>query len=153
MQGIRKIKHEDVEAIKKVIDAVALFPSELLDGMMADYFQNEMTEDIWITKEIDGVPVAVAYFAPEKLTNGTYNLYLIAIHNAYQGMGIGKQIMGYVEKYLKELGQRILIVETSGLPQFEMTRDFYIQCGYNKEAVIRDFYNEGEDKIVYWKKL
>ena len=153
MQGIRKIKHEDVEAIKKVIDAVALFPSELLDGMMADYFQNEMTEDIWITKEIDGVPVAVAYFAPEKLTNGTYNLYLIAIHNAYQGKGIGKQIMGYVEKYLKELGKRILIVETSGLPQFEMTRDFYIQCGYNKEAVIRDFYNEGEDKIVYWKKL
>jgi ribosomal protein S18 acetylase RimI-like enzyme len=153
MQGIRKIKHEDVETIKKVIDAVALFPSELLDGMMADYFQNEMTEDIWITKEIDGVPVAVAYFAPEKLTNGTYNLYLIAIHNPYQGMGIGKQIMGYVEKYLKELGKRILIVETSGLPQFEMTRDFYIQCGYNKEAVIRDFYNEGEDKIVYWKKL
>lgn len=61
--------------------------------------------------------------------------------------------MSYVENLLKENGHRILLVETSGLPEFELTRKFYDKLGYKREAVIREFYQEGEDKVVFWKKL
>jgi ribosomal protein S18 acetylase RimI-like enzyme len=50
-------------------------------------------------------------------------------------------------------GERLLLVETSGLASFERTRAFYRKCGYNEEARIRDFYKAGDDKIVYRKGL
>ncbi len=61
--------------------------------------------------------------------------------------------MAYVENLLREKGHRIILVETSGLPEFELTRKFYDQIGYQREAVIREFYSEGEDKVIFWKKL
>ena len=150
---IRKVSPIDVQDLKAVIDSSELFPSELLDEMIADYFNNPSSEDIWLTKDEEGIPVAIAYCAPEKMTEGTYNLYLIAVRKEYQGNGIGAKIMSYIEKLLREAGHRVLIVETSGLPEFELTREFYDKCGYAREAVIRDFYQEGEDKVVFWKKL
>jgi ribosomal protein S18 acetylase RimI-like enzyme len=50
-------------------------------------------------------------------------------------------------------GGRVLLVETSGTPDFERTRAFYRKCGYEEEARIRDFYQAGADKIVYRKAL
>ncbi|MEM9829030.1 MAG: N-acetyltransferase [Bacteroidota bacterium] len=150
---IREVKPTDLDALKAVVDSSELFPSNLLDGIIADYFNNPLSEDIWLTKDEGNMPVAVAYCAPEKMTEGTYNLYLIAVHKDYQGWGIGAEIMRYIEERLRKNGQRILIVETSGLPEFELTRKFYDKCGYAREAIIRDFYQEGEDKVVFWKKL
>lgn len=146
------IKH-DLAALKKGIDSTGLFPSELLEDMTADFLSNPASTDIWLTKEEEGVPIAVAYYAPEQLTEGTYNLYLIAVRKEDQGKGIGAEIMKHVEKKLQEEGHRILIVETSSLPEFKATRNFYKKLGYNQEATIRDFYKEGEHKIIFWKKL
>jgi ribosomal protein S18 acetylase RimI-like enzyme len=153
MPQIRKVVREDINALKEVIDTNTLFPSSLLEEMMNDYFTNPSTQDIWLTEESTGRPVTVLYCAPERLTEGTYNLYLIAVHKNHQGTGIGARMMSYLEALLKANGERILLVETSGLPEFERTRKFYDQCGYNQEARIRDFYREGEDKVVFWKKL
>ncbi|HLM44432.1 MAG TPA: hypothetical protein VK458_11225, partial [Myxococcaceae bacterium] len=61
-------------ALKAVIDASGLFPSDMLDGMMAGYFSGEASNDFWLTDD-DGGPVAVAYYAPERMTSGTWNLY------------------------------------------------------------------------------
>jgi len=54
---------------------------------------------------------------------------------------------------LRNKDGRILIVETSGLESFGATRAFYRKNGYDEEARIRDFYNPGEDKIVFRKVL
>jgi hypothetical protein len=39
-------------------------------------------------------------------------------------------------------------VETSGRAQYEPTRDFYMHCGYEVEAVLADFYAPGDDKVI-----
>lgn len=152
-QVIRKVKPEDVNALKVVLDSSELFPSDMLDDMIADYFNNVLSEDIWLTTLVDNKPVSIAYCAPERMTDGTYNLYAIAVHKELQGKGIGGNMMRFVEDLLRENGDRILLVETSGLPAYELTRKFYDQCDYQREAVIRDFYQEGEDKVIFWKKL
>jgi len=150
---IRKAVKADVNALEEVIDSSELFPSELLETMMEDYLENEASQDIWLTMEDNGKPIVVAYTSPEQMTEGTCTLQLIAVRKDYQGKGVGRQMMKYVENMLREQGQRVLIVETSGLPHFALTREFYIKCNYSKEAVIRDFYEEGDDKVIFWKKL
>lgn len=150
---IREINKSDIADLKIVIETSGLFPPELLDDMMADYFSNKESQDIWLTMVINDKPVAIAYCAPERLTEGTYNLYLIAVRKDLQGNGIGRQLTSFVESLLKSKGNRILLVETSGLPEFELTRMFYDKCGYSHEAIIRDFYREGEDKVIFRKKL
>lgn len=153
MAEIRRISKQDLPALKDIIDSNQLFPSDLLDDMTSDFFGDKASSDIWLTREESSRPVAVAFCAPEKMTEGTYNLYLIAIHKDFQGKGMGAEIMNHVEDLLRKENQRILIVETSGLPEFELTRKFYDNLGYHREAVIREFYQAGEDKIVFWKKL
>ena len=153
MSLIRTITPADLDALKAVIESTGLFPPELLDNMTAAYFSATPTDDVWLTYEENGTPVAVAYYAPERMTEGTYNLYLIAVHSDRQGKRIGAALLIHIENTLREEGARILIIETSGLPEFESSRKFYDRCGYTREAVIREFYAEGDDKVVFWKKL
>ena len=150
---IRNVKKEDVPHLKTVLDSSQLFPSHLLDDMIDDYFSNMAATDIWFTMLHDEKPISIGYCAPERLTEGTYNLYAIAVRKDHQGKGIGKKMMAYIEKLLLDQHQRILIVETSGKPEFELTRTFYLKCNYIQQAVIPEFYDTGDDKVVFWKKL
>jgi ribosomal protein S18 acetylase RimI-like enzyme len=61
--------------------------------------------------------------------------------------------MRHIECVLRERGERLLLVETSSLPQYEGARRLYCGCGFVQEARIRDFYQANEDKIVFWKRL
>lgn len=153
MTTIRPATRTDLPALKRLIDAVNLFPSHMLDDMMANYLNGEAeNQDSWLTDDANG-PVGVAYYAPERLTEGTWNLYLIAIDPNRQGQGRGAALLRYVEQQLRNQGERILLVETSGLPDFAYQRDFYRRCGYEEEARIRDFYQHGEDKVIFRKVL
>ncbi len=152
---IRPILPDDTTALLALTDAIGFEPNELevLNKMLADYFAGDSdSEQFWITDDDDG-PVGVAYCAPERMTNGTWNLYLIAVRPDRQGQGRGAALLRYIEEALTARGERLLLVETSGLASFERTRAFYRKCGYQEEARIRDFYKAGDDKIVYRKAL
>lgn len=151
--AIRKVTQQDFEGLRNVVDSSGLFPSEYLEEMISDYFGNPATQDIWLTKVEDDKSLAVGYCAPEKFTEGTYNLYAIGVLQEHQGKGIGREMMQYLESFLKEQSARVLIVETSSDEQFNLTRKFYKDLGYDHEATIRDFWQEGEDKVIFWKKL
>ena len=61
--------------------------------------------------------------------------------------------MSGLEERLREGDGRVLIVETSSLDEYAAMRAFYSDQAFAKEAQIRGFYAEGEDKIVFWKHL
>ena len=127
--------------------------STITRELLAGYLDGSLGPDhVWVTDDDDG-PVGVAYYAPERMTDGTWNLYMIAVHPARQGQGRGAALVRHVEEALAARGGRVLIVETSGLGSFERTRAFYRKCGYDDEARIRDFYKAGDDKIVFRKAL
>ncbi|MGB0391855.1 MAG: GNAT family N-acetyltransferase [Salibacteraceae bacterium] len=150
---IRTTLKSDLNGLKEVLDSSELFPSEYLDEMIEDYFNNPQSEEIWLTNLSEGEIIGIGYAIPEKLTEGTYNLLAIAIKKECQGKGEGHKMIEYIEKLLADQGHRILIVETSSDPEFELTRKFYDKLGYRKEATIQDFWKDGEDKVVYWKRL
>lgn len=156
---IRPVKPDDISYLKAVIEANDLFPPQMLDEMISGYFNDDNSKDFWLTyaeEKAVAMPTAsyaIAFCAPEKMTEGTWNVYLIAVHPDYQRQGIGMAMMGYIEQMLASRGERLLLVETSGLESFAGTRAFYQKCGYEQEAQIREFYQAGEDKIVFRKLL
>lgn len=152
-EKIRAVTSIDIEGLKKVADSSGLFPSEYLDEMISDYFNNPDTQDIWFTYIDDSKTVAIGYCAQEKFTDGTYNLLAIGVSEDSQRKGIASEMMKYIEQLVKHKDGRVLIVETSTDDAQIGARKFYKQIGYTQEAVIRDFWKDGEDKIVFWKKL
>jgi len=152
-EKIRPVLKSDIDGLKSVLDSCGLFPSEYLDEVISDYFYNSDSQDIWFTYIDNDRPAAIGYCVPEKLTNGTYNLLAIGVSENSQRKGIANQMMNHIERQLKSQDGRILIVETSSDEAQIGARKLYEKIGYTKEAVIRDFWNDGEDKIVFWKKL
>ena len=111
------------------------------------------SDRFWITYDNGSSPAGVAYYAPEPYTQGTWNFYFIAVHPHSQGQGYAARLLHYIEQMLAERGERVLLVETSGLSNFERTRAFYRKQGYEEEARIREFYKAGDDKIIFGKAL
>lgn len=136
----------NVTTLKTRLDAVQF------DTLSAPFLRGDGGDDHWLVAD-DGGPVAVAYFTTERMTEGTWNLLLIAVLPTMQSQGIGAALMRSIEADLAARGQRVLLVETSGLPQFARTRAFYLRDGYEEEARIRDFYQAGEDKVIFRKLL
>lgn len=149
---IRPIVRADLPALKRVIASTDLFPPDMLEGMMDGHLNGASDAVLWLTVA-NPHPVAIAYAAPEPMTEGCWNLYLIAVHADHHSQGMGQALLRYVEDVLAVEGVRVLLVETSGNAGFARTRAFYAQAGYEEEARIREFYATGEDKIIFRKAL
>jgi ribosomal protein S18 acetylase RimI-like enzyme len=150
---IRPTQAEDVPALIIVVDETGLFPSDMLQDMLAGFLSKTQSNEILLTSEMKGQAVGFCYAVPEKLTDGTWNMLAIAVLPTQQGGGLGSAIAKELEHSLRTLGQRILIADTSGTEQFAQTREFYRKCGYVEEARIRDFWAAGDDKVTFRKGL
>lgn len=150
---IQPLRAEHLGAAKSIIDSVGLFPSGMLDAMTAAFIAGTAPDELWFVAVKEAAPCAIAYCAPERMTDGTWNLLLIAVRTEHQGQGIAARLTMHLERTLAGRGGRMLLVETSGLPGFERTRTVYRRLGYREEARIRDFYAQGEDKVVFRKLL
>ncbi len=153
---IRPATTEDTDAIITLAVSTGMFPpdgTEEVAGVLAGYFNGDLGLDHFWVIDDDGGPVGVAYYAPERMTEGTWNLYMIAVRPDRQRQGRGAALLHHVEQALASRGARLLLVETSGLASFERTRAFYRKCDYSEEARIRDFYRQGDDKVVFRKAL
>ncbi|MBL8809035.1 MAG: GNAT family N-acetyltransferase [Planctomycetaceae bacterium] len=110
-------------------------------------------EDVWLVSEKDGQPVGVAYFAPEKMTRGTWNLYFIAVLPGSQKKGVGATMVEHIAGMLSERGERLLLVETAGLDDFDYVRRFYQSHEFVPTAMIPNFYDDGVDKVIFTRSL
>ena len=150
---VRPTVEQDIPDLERVLDGTGLFPKEMLPDMLAPYLADSAGDELWLTCEKEGRATGFCYAAAEAMTEGTWNMLALAVSPEMQDRGVGSAIVSDLEKRLCEMGHRVLIVDTSGSPGFERTRNFYRANGYAEEARIRDFWSAGDDKIVFWKAL
>ena len=105
-----------------------------------------------VEKEAERV-LGYACYGPRSLTSGTYDLYWIAVDPTARRGGVGRGLLAASEQAVRKLGGRLLVLETSGLPAYEPTRKFYLTTGYTLEATLKDFYSEGDDLVIFTKRL
>jgi ribosomal protein S18 acetylase RimI-like enzyme len=150
---IRPLCADDLPSAKEVIDSTGLFPGEMLTEMAAPFLTGTAPDDLWFVALDQKVVLGLVYCSPERMTDGTWNLLLIAVRENLQGQRVGSRLTRHLEQTLSQRNARVLIVETSGLAEFDRTRAVYATLGYVEVARIPEFYATGEDKVVFWKRL
>jgi ribosomal protein S18 acetylase RimI-like enzyme len=103
--------------------------------------------------EIEGKTVGYCCYGEIPVTIKNYDLYWIAVDNNYRGKGLGRLLMEKTEADIRALGGRGIYVETSNKEQYQPTMDFYSRCGYKQVALLEDFYDINDNKVIFYKKL
>ena len=87
------------------------------------------------------------------MTQGTFDLYWIAVDPALHGFGVGRALMEGTEEAIRAEGGRLMLIETASKPSYDNTRAFYVAWGCREVARIPGFYAVGDDKVVYARQL
>ncbi len=130
---------------EEIVVARELVEETLIKGTAGGYY--------FLFAERRGSLVGYTCFGPIPMTNGRFDLYWIAVLKNLQGTGIGKKLMKLTESRIQETNGRRIYVETSSRSIYEPTHRFYHACAYRKEAVLKDFYAAGDDKVIYVKDI
>jgi ribosomal protein S18 acetylase RimI-like enzyme len=86
-------------------------------------------------------------------TQGTYDLYWIVVDPAWQGKGVGTELLQAVEERMVTARCRLVVVETSSRPDYVPTRAFYERRGYARTATVPGYYAPDDDLVIYLKDL
>ncbi len=154
---IRPMVPADRDAVADIVFSVGNFNRAEVDcalELVDIYLQNSAQKDyrIVIAEESSRVK-AYTCWGPVPLTKGTYDLYWIAVHPSVQGAGFGRALMTHVEAEVRAAHGRLLVIETSSKESYGNTVRFYRRIGYEEASQIRDFYDVGDDKLTFVKRL
>ena len=155
---IRATVPADTRSLVALAEATAMFkPAEIqaLREVLDDYHTtNHDLGHRCVTDEENGQNTSFAYYAPASMTDRTWYLYWIAVSKSVQARGIGGALLRHVESDIRDAHRgRLLLIETSSLRHYEPTRRFYLKHGYDRLAILSDYYADGDDMVVFRKRL
>jgi ribosomal protein S18 acetylase RimI-like enzyme len=147
----------DDEKIMELSKATGVFSAEELDTVR-ELFDEYSTKgrDSWYTFlscKAGTEVLGFSCFGRRPMTDGTFDLYWICTNPSAYRKGAGRALILETERRIKALGGRYIIVETSNLPAYSRARNFYEAMGYKKEAVLEDFYADGDAQVLFSKHL
>jgi D-alanine-D-alanine ligase len=128
---------------------------QCVDELWEEYLTrgSESSGYYFLVEKDENRVVGYICYGPRSLTSGTFDLYWIAVDPNTRRGGIGRRLLDACEQAIRNLGGRLIVLETSGLPIYEPTRKFYLATGYTLEATLKDFYHEGDDLVIFTKHL
>jgi len=157
MNRIRRIEARDREAVLALLTSTGAFQAhelavamELVD--MALTKPNQEDYHPYVLEE-DGVVVAYVCFGRNPMTRFTYYLYWLATHMDRMRKGHGRAMVHFAEQEIKRQGGRLLVIETSSKESYLGSRAFYARIGYDLVGQVPDFYDEGDDRVIYCKRI
>jgi len=151
------MSHEDRPHITKILHDIPEFkPFEVAvaEELIDSYLDDPSGSGYHIlVAQVDSNVEGYICYGPTPLTEGTWDIYWVAVAQARQDQGIGSALMESAEKEILKAKGRLTIIETSSTPLYEKTRNFHISQGYEVVARIPDFYALGDDKLILQKRI
>ena len=158
LMQIRLVKEQDRRKLHSILTASGVFTSEemgvameLIDIVLRDSSQKDYTVHCLVDGEDQ--PLGYICYGRAPMTRGTYDLYWIAVDLRVQNQGIGSRLVDFLEETLKGIGGRMIVVETSSIPSYDMTQKFYLHKGFQEVGRVHDYYHPENDRVTYCKKL
>jgi len=154
---IRPMTEADKDPILDILARTGMFTAEELDVALelidAWLYKKEQKDYIVITALVDGKPAGYVCYGPTPATEGTFDLYWIAVDPLLQGKGIGRELLRRTEREVIAAGGELVVIETSSQEKYRPTRGFYEKNGYAIEARIKDFYRKGDDRLIFTRRF
>lgn len=154
---IRPMVRQDKSTIMDILGTIREFTAEevaVAEELIDAYLEAPSTSGYLVfVAEVDSAVTGYVCYGPTPLTKGTWDVYWVAVDPGGQGQGVGKALMAFTEGRIRESQGRLVIVETSGRPDYAKTRRFYHSIDYNETGRIVDFYAPGDDKLILEKRL
>ena len=155
--NIRPMISKDKSALSQILRNIPEFTAAevaLAEEVISNYLSSFQESGYFIlAAEKEKTIGGYICFGPTPITEGTWDIYWIAVDRDIQGQGLGKELMKAAEEEIKEAKGRLIVVETSSKTGYEKTNVFYQRAGYKETCRIRDFYTIGDDQIIYEKRL
>src|SRR4030042_1078422 len=151
---VRSMIAQDKPAIMQMLQNMPEFkPPEVLvaEEVLDSYLHNPRSGYHIFVAEIDELVVGYICYGPTPLTEGTWDVYWLAVAPNQQSQGIGKSLLALAEGSIKEDRGRIVVIETSSKPENEASGRFYRAQGYELACGLSDFYEAGGEKLFFLK--
>ena len=154
---VRPMTEEDKPALIQMLRNIPEFkPAEIdvAEEVINSYLGDSVRSGYHIlVAQVDSSITGYICYGPTPLTEGTWDIYWLAVAPDKQSQGIGKTLLNFADGNIKEKKGRLTLIETSSKPEYEATRLFYQAQGYEMACRIVDFYAPGDDKLVFQKRL
>jgi ribosomal protein S18 acetylase RimI-like enzyme len=153
---IRPTIREDYKSILDILEGTDNFTAEeikIADELLNSYFDHSFESGYWTYTAANNKVAGYICYGPTPLTDGTYDVYWIAVDPDMQGQGIGSELLNFAEDDILRHKGRLITIYTSSQEKYTPTRDFYLKRGYDEGARIRDYYRPGDDLVVYVKQI
>jgi ribosomal protein S18 acetylase RimI-like enzyme len=155
--SIRALTSGDRERVQSLLlDTGAFQPHEMAVAMeLVDIVLTKPDQQDYhaFVLEQEGEILAYACFGQNPMTRFTYDLYWIATRAGRTRRGHVREIFEFVETQIRQRGGRQLMIETSSKSAYEGGRVFYQKIGCSLATRLPNFYDEGDDLLIYWKRL
>jgi acetoin utilization deacetylase AcuC-like enzyme/GNAT superfamily N-acetyltransferase len=148
---------DDVGRVRSLAASTGMFSAAEVD-IAGDLVTERLTKGLrsgyhFILAERGSGLVAYACCGPIEGTQGSFDLYWIAVSPEEQRRGLGAQVYARAETAMRKANAKHIYADTSSSDKYAATRGFYQRMGFREEARLPDFYGPGDGKVIYVKEL
>jgi ribosomal protein S18 acetylase RimI-like enzyme len=152
-----EVTEKDIDAIRALVKEVGVFSAEEIEvavELAQDRLMRSTASDYYFILAYDQNTLAgYSCFGRIPFTDGRYDLYWIVVGKNWQRQGLARKLNQQTETNIKKLDGKILYAETSSRTPYISAYQFYNKNGYEELARLKDFYSDGDDKIIFGKPI
>ena len=127
---------------------------DVLREVLYDFKRAPEVDYYMFEEKVNGTVVGFIIFGKVPLTTLAWEIYWLVVDKKFQGKGYGRRLIQRVEEFLLHRDSPVVLrVETSTRKEYAHARNLYTNQRFNEAGRIPDFYEPGDDLVVFYKKL
>ncbi len=147
-RDIGTIRNADIEDIERVVEiANASLTEYYTKNLMMDLFQSWRDAFMVYTMH----ERVIGFIAGGKFSRTEARILLLAVEDAFRGMGIGKALMNEFINLCRM--HNIMSIRLEVRTDNREAIDFYARYGFSTISTIRAYYSDSSDAYLMWKLI
>ncbi|WP_053374627.1 GNAT family N-acetyltransferase [Paenibacillus sp. FJAT-27812] len=128
-------------------------PGELVHFRELPYRALKEEVFFWYAEDELGNIIGINCIAENEQKTGGFSWDYLVVHHQYRKVGLAAMLIEQMYAFLKTMNARYLVTYTCDLPEYDRIRQLFERSGFTLVGRCPDYYYEGEDRLIYHRKL